>query len=376
MMLTDNQANAFLTHFNQLEEPRIERHRLYPVIEIVFLVVCANICGAESFRDCVRFGNAKLTVLKKRLPFANGIPSKATLSRVFTLIKPEILKACFTNWVKSLYVSVTNDIIPIDGKTLRGSHDGDTKAIHVVSAYSQQTHLVLGQMKVDEKSNEITAIPKLLESLDIKGHTITIDAMGTQKSIAKQIIDQGGDYILALKDNHKTLNEDVKLFLDTEYEKQQHGCLLKHMEVDKGHGRIEQRTCYVSNKVDWLESKEQWSGLKSIVMVESKRIIKDKTSVEKRYYLTSKSPDPSYLNMAVRSHWTVENQLHWVLDVTMSEDNSRVRKDYAPENLNMVRHISLNMLQQAKKSMKDMSLKGLRRLAGWCDRTLEKIISS
>jgi predicted transposase YbfD/YdcC len=375
-MLTTNHTDTFIENFSQLEDPRIERHKLYPLIEIVFLVVCAKICGAESFREYVRFGQAKITLLQERLPFVKGIPSKARLSRVFTLINPELLKGCFIGWMKTLYVSVMDDIIPIDGKTLRGSHQSGEGAIHMVSAYSHKTHLVLGQQKVDEKSNEITAIPKLIDLIDIKGSTITIDAMGTQKTIAKKIIDNEADYILALKDNHKNLNEDVQLYLDTEYDKPNQGNLLSHSESDKGHGRIEERTCFVTDKIDWLVDKDEWKGLNAIAMIESKRTLKGRTSIERRYYLTSRDADPEYLNMAIRSHWSIENKLHWVLDVTMGEDGSRVRKDHAPENLAIVRHISLNMLQEAKKSIKDMSIKGFRKMAGWCDKTLGKIIRS
>jgi predicted transposase YbfD/YdcC len=375
-MLTTNHTDTFIENFSQLEDPRIERQKLYPLIEIVFLVVCAKICGAESFREYVRFGQAKITLLQERLPFVKGIPSKARLSRVFTLINPELLKGCFIGWMKTLYVSVMDDIIPIDGKTLRGSHQSGEGAIHMVSAYSHKTHLVLGQQKVDEKSNEITAIPKLIDLIDIKGSTITIDAMGTQKTIAKKIIDNEADYILALKDNHKNLNEDVQLYLDTEYDKPNQGNLLSHSESDKGHGRIEERTCFVTDKIDWLVDKDEWKGLNAIAMIESKRTLKGRTSIERRYYLTSRDADPEYLNMAIRSHWSIENKLHWVLDVTMGEDGSRVRKDHAPENLAIVRHISLNMLQEAKKSIKDMSIKGFRKMAGWCDKTLGQIIRS
>jgi len=375
-MSTLESRNTFIEEFNNLEDPRVSRKRLYPIVEIIFLVICANICGAESYRDYERFGNSKLSTLRLKLPFTNGIPSKSTLARVLRLINPEVLKSCFMGWMKSLYVGISEDIIPIDGKTLRGSHDSENKAIHMVSAYSCQTHLVIGQQKVEDKSNEITAIPKLLDTIDIKGSTVTIDAMGTQKEIAKKIIDKQGDYILALKGNHKNLSEDIKLFLDTEQAKPNNGNLSVFHDIDKGHGRIEQRTCYVTDQIDWLADKSKWSGLRSIVMIESKRTIKNNTSPERRYYLTSKEADPEFLNHAVRSHWSIENKLHWILDVSMSEDASRVRKDHAPENSAMLRHIVLNMLQQTKKGMKDISIKGLRKLAGWCEATLMKIVSA
>ena len=368
--------DIFIEEFSKLEDPRISRKKLYPIVEIIFLIVCASICGAESYRDYERFGKSRLSTLRLKLPFLNGIPSKSTIARVMRLISPDFLKSCFMGWMKSLYVCISEDVIPIDGKTLRGSHDCDDSAIHMVSAYSCQTHLVIGQQKVEDKSNEITAIPKLLDTIDISTSTVTIDAMGTQKSIAKKIIDKQGDYILALKGNHKNLSQDIQLYLDTEQAKPNNGVLLVSHDIDKGHGRIEQRTCYVTDQIDWLIDKDKWSGLKSIAMVESKRSIKNKTTTEKRYYITSKNPDPEYLNNAIRSHWSIENKLHWVLDVSMSEDSSRVRKDYAPENLAMFRHICLNMLQQAKKGMKDISIKGLRKLAGWCEATLIKIVSA
>lgn len=369
-------SNKFIENFSDLEDPRIERHKLYPIIEIVFLVVCGNICGADSWRDYVRFGEAKLEILRQRLPFKNGIPSKNTISRVMSQIKPEALKTCFSGWMKSIYVSFTNDLIAIDGKCIRGSHNEDKKAAHIVNAYSSRSHLVLGQVKVDEKSNEITAIPKLLDAIDIKGSSVSIDAMGTQKIIAEKIIEKEADYILALKGNHENLNDDVRLFIETEKKKKNHGCLISHTEVDKGHGRIEERTCFVTDEIDWLDDRNKWKGLKSIAMIESKRTIKGHTSIEHRFYLTSRKPDPEYLNSAIRSHWSIENNLHWVLDVTMNEDGSRVRTDHAPENLNMTRHIALNALQEMKKSIKGMSIKGLRKLAGWCDKTFEKLIKS
>lgn len=368
--------DSFIEEFSKLEDPRINRKRLYPLVEIIFLIVCASICGAESYRDYERFGNSKLSTLRLKLPFVNGIPSKSTIARVVRLIPAEFLKSCFMGWMKSLYVCISEDIIPIDGKTLRGSHDSDNSAIHMVSAYSCQTNLVIGQHKVEDKSNEITAIPKLLDSIDISGSTVTIDAMGTQKAIAKKIIDNQGDYILALKGNHKNLSQDIELYLNTERVKPCNGVLSVHDDIDKGHGRIEQRTCYVTDKIDWIEDRNKWIGLKSIVMIESKRTINNKETTEKRYYITSKNADPEYLNNAIRSHWSIENKLHWVLDVSMSEDSSRVRKDHAPENLAMFRHICLNMLQQAKKGMKDMSIKGLRKLAGWCEATLMKVVST
>jgi predicted transposase YbfD/YdcC len=374
-MLPEN-TDKFISYFDNITDHRIERHKLYPIIEIVFLVVSGNICGARSWRDYVNFGKAKLYLLKQYLPFSNGIPSKNTLYRVYSAIKPELLQSCFTSWVKSIYVCV-NDVIPIDGKCIRGSHNrkNDKAANHIVSAYSSTHSLVLGQIKVEEKSNEITAIPQLLDAIDVEGSTITIDAMGTQKAIAKKIIEKKADYILALKDNHKCLNENVKLFLENEFNKAGNGCLKSNLQVDKGHGRLEERTCYVSDNISWLEKKDAWAGLQSLIMIKSKRTIGDQESTESRFYLSSKPADPLYLNHAIRSHWSIENQLHWILDVTMGEDGSRVRKDYAPQNMSLMKHIALNLLQNAKKEMKGISINGLKKLAGWCDKTLGIIMS-
>jgi len=238
------------------------------------------------------------------------------------------------------------EIIAIDGKTLCNSMDLEnfSSAIHMVSAFATQARLVLAQQKVDEKSNEITAIPKLLDLLDLNGHIVTIDAIGTQKAIAKKIVEKGGDYVLALKGNQGTLNEDVRLFLETELKKNSSKIIEDHFEeTDKGYGRLEIRKCFVSSKIDWLNQKEQWVGLKTIAM-------------------------------AARNHWLIENGLHWTLDVVFNEDNARVRKDNAGENMAIIRHVTLNMLNNAKKSFKNIALKALRKNAGWSNETLDFIL--
>ena len=269
------------------------------------------------------------------------------------------------------------EIIAIDGKTLCNSMDLEnfSSAIHMVSAFATQARLVLAQQKVDEKSNEITAIPKLLDLLDLNGHIVTIDAIGTQKAIAKKIVEKGGDYVLALKGNQGTLNEDVRLFLETELKKNSSKIIEDHFEeTDKGHGRLEIRKCFVSSKIDWLNQKEQWVGLKTIAMIQETRKIGEKVSIENRFFISSLSPSAERIAMAARNHWLIENGLHWTLDVVFNEDNARVRKDNAGENMAIIRHVTLNMLNNAKKSFKNIALKALRKNAGWSNETLDFIL--
>ena len=319
------------------------------------------------------FGKEKIDFLKEYLPFKNGIPSKNTYCRFFGDLKPEQFKDCFIEWVKSLGI-IANDIIAIDGKQLRSSFDkkNDKSAIHMVSAFSTNARLVLAQQKVDDKSNEITAIPKLLKLLDIKCNIVTIDAMGTQKDIATNIIEQDADYILALKGNHSTLHSDVIDFFTDNIGQPKSG-ICKSSEVDCGHGRIETRTCYVTEAIDWL-GELKFPGMKSIICIDSERVIGDKASTEKRFYISSLPANAKIINSAIRSHWTIENQLHWSLDVTFNEDNSRIRNNNAAENMAMIRHVALNLLQQAKNKFKNTSLKALRKKAGWGTSALKVIL--
>lgn len=371
---------AFLYHFDELEDPRIERKKLYPLTEILLIVLCGSICGAQSWRDFVLFGEEKLDYLKRFLPFEHGIPSKNTFARVLSNLDPAAFKTCFVSWIQSFQLTL-KEVIAIDGKCLRKSFDTamEQSAIHMVSAFATSAKLVLGQEKVIDKSNEITAIPKLLDLLSIEGAVISIDAMGTQKKIAKKIRDKKADYVLSLKGNQSTLHDNINLYLSAEIEKARSGKKNKivgsYVDNDKGHGRIEQRTCYVTDKIEWLDQKSDWCDLKTVAMVESVVKTGDKTTKEQRFFISSLSPDAKEIAAAIRSHWAIENSLHWVLDVTMGEDNSRIRKDNAPENMAMVRHIVLNLLRGAKsKFRKDMSLKGLQKKAGWGESTLNTIL--
>ena len=370
-------SKVFAGCFAELKDPRIDRKKLYPLVEILFVVLCGSICGAESWRDYVLFGKEKIDFLKKYFAFENGIPCKNTFARVFAALVPETFKQCFLKWVKKIQTLLNEEVIALDGKCLRGSRDviSGTSAIHMVSAFATGARLVLAQQKVDEKSNEITAIPKLLKLLELQGQVVTIDAMGCQTAIAQQIIDQGGDYILALKGNQGTLAEDIGLFLETEANKK-HSSVIEdqYVETDCGHGRIETRKCYASSKIDWLEQKPKWAGLQTVVMIEETQEIGDKISFERRLFISSLPPKAAKIAGAVRGHWSIENVLHWTLDVVFNEDHSRVRKDHAPENMALIRHIVLNMLNKAKGAFKNIGIKALRKKAAWGESTLDFIL--
>jgi len=360
---------AVLEYFSEIEDPRINRHKLYPLDEIFLTTLCAKICDAESWEDIQDFGEAKIDFLRRYLPYENGIPSHDTFARVFSLLDPQPFRECFVSWVKSLQ-SYLPDIVSIDGKTLRGSFDreDDQKAIHIVSAFASNTRLVLGQEKVSEKSNEITAIPRLLETLFLKGAIVTIDAMGCQKKIAERIRSKGADYILALKGNHGDLSDDIRTYFEGESADR----FKSYTEYDKGHGRIEKRTYRICQKIGWLEQKNEWRDLKCLIEVESQRSSKNQKTLEKRYFISSVNGTAKEIGKAIRSHWGIENQLHWVLDVTFNEDKSRIRKKNGPENMAIVRHVVVNLLRKIDDGR--TSLKRRRRRALYGDDYLAKIL--
>lgn len=371
--MSKEDSTTFLDYFDEIEDPRSEKGKLYSVHEILLITICGMICGAESWRDLVTFGVEKLDFLEEYLPFENGVPSKNTFCRFFASLKPKQFKECFVEWVNSLAL-IKDEVIAIDGKRLCNSFDKahNKSAIHMVSAFAAKTKLVLAQQKVDDKSNEITAIPKLLDLLSIKGNIVTIDAMGTQKEIASKIIDSGGDYVLALKGNHSRLHKDIiDFFNDNMRQAQKNFSIAK--DVDCGHGRIEERKCFVGDKIDWL-GELKFPGMKSVICIDASRTVGDITSNEKRYYISSLPANAEKINMVTRDHWAVENCLHWSLDVTFNEDNSRIRNDNAAENIAMVRHTALNLLQISKAKYKGSSIKGLRKKAGWGNSTLKAIL--
>jgi predicted transposase YbfD/YdcC len=373
--------------FSTIEDPRVERAKRHELVDILVIGLLTVLCGGETFEDMEDFGEAKKEWLTARLGLINGIPSHDTFNRVFARLDPEALRHCLTRFLEALkegakaYAKATSSkmpsVIAIDGKMIRHSFDTATgqNALHMVSAFAEESRLVLGQVKVDAKSNEITAIPMLLLLLDLGGCVVTIDAMGCQKGIARQIIEKGGDYLLALKGNQGLLNEDARLYLE---EAQQNGFKgldhSFHETTDYEHGRTETRRCWSVSDIAWLNDRHPgWTDLNSIVMVESVRTEGHKTSTENRFYISSLCANARDMLHVVRSHWSIENSLHWVLDVVFREDESRVRKDNAPENLALLRHLSLNIIRSDANSK--ASLKRRRKQAGWDNLYLEHLLA-
>ena len=361
--------------FQGIKDPRIERHKRHSLEDILFIAICAFICGADKWTEVVEFGLAKEKWFKRFLSLPNGIPSHDTFGRVFSLLSPSEFQTCFMAWIQSIRDVTQGEIIAIDGKTLRRSHDRSNKtaAIHMVSAWACDHGLVLGQLKTEEKSNEITAIPKLLKLLELNNCIVTIDAMGCQKEIAQTIQDQGADYVLALKGNQGALHDDVSLYLNEAINKGElKNAFDYHESTNADHGRIEIRRYWICNDVDWLDQHGQWSGLNSIGLAESERHIGDKLAIERRYFISSLGNDAQQFGNAVRKHWGIENNLHWVLDVAFREDENRVRKDHAPENMTMLRHIALNLLKQETTLKRGIKTKRLK--SGWDESYLFKVL--
>ncbi len=360
--------DSFLDVFSKLEDPRIDRRKLHPLPEILLLTLCGVIAGCDGWEDIEDYGKLKLDFLRSYLPYENGIPSDDTLRRLFRVLDPQEFQERFVTWVQG-FTEFKQQIIAIDGKTSRRSFDTDKKALHLVTAFATEARLVLAQMAVEEKTNEITAIPDLLDWLDCKDSLVTIDAMGCQKAIATKIRSKGGDYLLALKGNHAEMHSQVEeFFADIELKQSCEHCKM----VDGEHGRIEIRECFVCNDIEWLYGKREWQGLKSIVSIESSRECKGQVQKERRLYISSIDSNAERLLLATRSHWGIENQVHWVLDMSFNEDQIRIRKGNAPQNMAVVRHISLNMIQSHKKPRQ--SIKRLRKMAGWDNDTLEQIL--
>jgi predicted transposase YbfD/YdcC len=329
-------------YFASLPDPRREtRNKLHKLHDILMMVLCAVLSGVEDWVGMEAFAEEKETWLRGFLDLPNGIPSHDTLSDVLGRIDPVAFRAAFTAWATAALPGLAGEQVCVDGKTVRGSRDGENPAVHLVSAFAGQARWVLAQQAIAEKSNEITAIPDLLTLLDLHGAVVSIDAMGCQKAIAQTIIDGGADYVLALKDNHPTLCEEVQFWLDTEVAC---GRLPVQETVEKDHGRVEIRRYALSDHIDWLDAKPDWAGLQAVGRVESTRVIGDQVSTECRYFLCS-FPDRDRFATAVRGHWGIENQQHWVLDVQFGEDACRTRNDHSAANLALIRRVALNMLR-------------------------------
>ncbi len=363
-------------HFSVLDDPRAQHSIEHLLLDIVLVTICAVICGADSWVEIENYGIAKQQWLETFLELPNGIPSHDTFERMFARLHPEQLQQCFLNWVQAVFSITDGQLISLDGKTLRGSYNRGRKQgmIHMVSAWASQNRLVLGQQKVNEKSNEITAIPELLKVLNLNGAVVSIDAMGCQTEIAAQIVSQQGDYVLALKGNQGELHQDVQQLFDYAYSQNFRGIEHDFYQThEQGHGRQEIRRYWVMGKTEYLMGAENWAKLTTIGCVESQRQVGDKITSERRYYLLSLPMDATGFATAVRGHWGIESQLHWVLDVGFREDQSRAAQGYCAENLAVIRHLALNLLSQEKSAKGGTRAKRLK--AGWDDDYLTKILS-
>ena len=366
---------VFLSHFKDLPDPRQAGKVIYPLAEVLLLCLLAVLGGAESFVDIALFGEKKLGLLRRFRPFRDGTPSHDQLGDIFASLDAVKFQHCFVSWVASL-TGAAADVIAIDGKTLRRSfHKKSGKAaIHMVSAFAARQRLVLGQVKVADKSNEIVAIPALLDMMAIEGAIVTIDAMGCQRDIAQKIIDKKADYVLALKGNQGTLREDVEVFAaeqkangfkDTE--------ISRHQTVDGDHGRIETRTYTAFHTIEWLKERHNWPSLNGVVMVESRREIGDKIEEETRFYITSLAWLAAQLGPVIRSHWAIENSLHWVMDMIFRDDECRIRTNNAPANFTTLKHMASNLI---RKTPGKHSFRAKRKIAAWDDDFLASLIAT
>jgi len=364
---------SFLQHFENLEDPRTHINKKHELLDILFLTVAAVLSGAEGWKGIKEFGDIKLEWLRKFRPFTHGIPVDDTIARVMGALEPEPFIRCFISWVNEIRGDKGNDQIAIDGKTLRRSFEGDRKsALHMITAWSKEHGLVLTQSRSAGKKNENQSVLEMLELLEIKGSLISVDAMNTQKKIATKIKAKGADYILCVKANHKTLLNEIEAYFHKM--KRDEPQLIRDVtmeEHDHGHGRIEVRRYTQLPITQWISEASHWKGAITIVEVERERHIKDKLQTETQYYISSLQPDVAAVADAIRSHWEVENKVHWVLDVTYREDDSRIRREHAAENMASLRRFVMNL---ARIHPRKNSMKGKLQQAGWDDSFREELL--
>ena len=363
-----------MEYFESLPDPRIDRKKLHKLQDIIFITIGATICGCDTWEDIEEWAEIREDWLRTILELPNGIPSHDTINRVFSLIDPQAFQQCFVDWVRSVSHITEGQVISIDGKRMCNSgQDGAKAVVHMVSAWSDANNMVLAQQKVNDKSNEITAIPALLSLLYIKGCLITIDAMGCQKTIAKAITDKGADYILAVKDNQGHLLDDIKEAFGS-------GRIANQdTQTTIGHGRIEKRNCTIVTDTEWVCDEKEWNKLSTLIRIESERTIKATGVIEKqtRYYISSKQADAAIFNKAIREHWGIENKLHWTLDVAFDEDNSAKRAGHAAENYSFISKIALNLLKQHDdhRGVKRVSIRTRRKKCSWSKDYLMAILT-
>ena len=369
------ETTVFLQFFKDMPDHRQPGKVIYPLEEILLLCLLAVLAGAAAFTDIARFGEKKLALLRRFRPFANGTPAHDHLGDIFATLDAEAFRRCFVAWVATL-LNAPAEVVAIDGKTSRrsGSKKNSKEPIHMVSAFAARQRLVLGQMAVAEKSNEIVAIPALLDMMAIEGAVVTIDAMGCQRSIAKKIIDKKADYIIALKGNQGTLHDDVKVFAaEQKANAFKDTTISRHETVDGDHGRIETRTYTAIHDVEWLQERHNWPGLAGVVMVESQREIQGKVTQEIRFYITSLVLLANAIGPMIRDHWAIENGLHWILDMVFRDDECRVRTENAPANFTTLKHMANNLV---RKSPGKDSQRLKRKTAGWDDDYLASLVAA
>jgi predicted transposase YbfD/YdcC len=372
----DKPVTSLACHFADLKDPRAERTKVHPLINVLTIGLCAVICGAQHFTEMEDFGNSRKKWLSKFLDLNNGIPSHDTFNAVFARLKPTEFERCLVSWITALHEVTAGQILPIDGKTLRSSYDhaGGKAAIHMVSVWAAENRLSLGSVVVAEKSNEITAIPQLLELIDISGALVTIDAMGCQKEIAGKIIEQGGDYVLAVKENQPKLYAATTEFFDKHmadgFADAPHRW---HATQEKGHGREERRGYFLAPVPEDFPVLEQWPGLKALGVTTTVSKRNGQETTERRYYILSRYVSGERFAEAVRGHWGIENQLHWQLDVTFREDELRIHKDHAPANMSILMRTALSLLKNEKSNRRGIATKRL--IAGWNEKYLEKVLA-